>query len=420
MGVTVVNYLDRTCLAFAAPTLKQELAIDEVQFSRILMAFQLTYLLMQPVSGRLIDWLNIRIGMACAIAWWSAAQVLTAFCGGAVGFAVLRSVLGIGEAANFPGASKAVSQWFPPREKSVATGVINVGSGIGQMIAAPIVAALILQWNWRVAFVVTGFAGFLWLFVWLLAYRDPAQHPWLSTEERKHIREPGETEARREPSAGEGSKSAGGVRPQHDRSVVWTAILGDRSFWGLATARFFSEPAWQFFTYWIPLYLATERHLKLKEIAIFAWLPFLAGDLGSLVGGALGPLYMRFGASVLRARKLSAFTCAAIMVMAIFIGSAPSVGWAIFFFCVGAFAHQAMSATLLTLPADLFPERAVATANGLSGMAGGIGGLIFTGLVGIAVHHAGYAPLFVAIAIFDLLGSTVLWASVREPRRQAA
>src|SRR5262249_37292986 len=155
-------------------------------------------------------------------------------------------------------------------------------------------------------------------------------------------------------------------------------------------------PAWQFFTYWIPLYLATERHLKLKEIAVFAWLPFLAGDLGSLVGGALGPFFMRHGASVIRARKLSAFVCASLMVLAIFIGSAPTAGWAIFFFCVGAFAHQAMSATLLTLPADLFPNRAVATANGLSGMFGGLGGLIFTGLVGIAVHHAGYAPLFVA------------------------
>jgi ACS family hexuronate transporter-like MFS transporter len=348
--------------------------------------------------------------MACAIAWWSAAQALTAVCGGVAGFAAVRSLLGVGEAANFPGAAKAVSQWFPPRERSMATGVINVGSGIGQMIAAPVVAVLILRWNWRVAFAATGIVGFLWLSLWMLAYREPAHHPWLSSDERRRIRE--ETEKEAVPERPSRSKGVGDAE-------VWTVVLGARKFWGLATARFFSEPAWQFFTYWIPLYLATERHLKLKEIAVFAWLPFLAGDLGSLVGGALGPLFMRLGVSVIRARKLSALTCASLMVLAIFIGSAPSAGWAIFFFCVGAFAHQAMSATLLTLPADLFPERAVATANGLSGMAGGIGGMLFTGLVGIAVQHTGYAPLFVAIALFDLVGSTVLWVAVREPRREA-
>jgi ACS family hexuronate transporter-like MFS transporter len=410
MGVTVINYLDRTCLAFAAPTLKEQLAIDEAQFSRVLMAFQLTYLLMQPVSGRLIDWLGIRIGMAGAIAWWSAAQALTAVCGGVGGFAVVRSLLGVGEAANFPGASKAVSLWFPRRERSVATGVINVGSGIGQMIAAPIVAALILRWNWRVAFAATGAVGFLWLGLWLIAYRDPGQHPWLSSDEWTRIREGDEA------CDGARGSSADG----RERQAIWTAVLGARRFWGLATARFFSEPAWQFFTYWIPLYLATERHLQLKEIAVFAWLPFLAGDLGSLVGGALGPLFMRAGAPVIRARKLSALTCAVLMVFAVFIGSAPNAAWAVFFFCVGAFAHQAMSATLLTLPADLFPGRMVATANGLSGMAGGIGGLLFTGIIGVAVHRAGYAPLFVAIALFDLVGSTVLWATLREPRREDA
>ena len=410
MGVTVVNYLDRTCLSFAAPTLKQQLGMDEVQFSHVLMAFQLTYLLMQPVSGRLIDWLNIRVGMACAIAWWSAAQMLTAFCGGPVGFAMLRSLLGVGEAANFPGAAKAVSQWFAPRERSVATGVINVGSGIGQMVAAPVVAALILRWNWQVAFVVTGLAGFAWLSIWLVAYRDPAHHPWLSASEWARIREAKQQETAREEQA-----RGGGGAP-----VVWTAVLGTRKFWGLATARFFSEPAWQFFTYWIPLYLATERHLNLKDIAIFAWVPFLAGDLGSIVGGAMGPFFIRRGASVIRARKLSALVCATLMGLSICIGSAPSAGWAIFFFCVGAFAHQAMSATLLTLPADLFPERAVATANGLSGTAGGIGGLLFTGIVGVAVHRSGYAPLFVAIAVFDLLGSAVLWATVDEARPSAS
>ncbi len=190
--------------------------------------------------------------------------------------------------------------------------------------------------------------------------------------------------------------------------------MRQQNFWALAIARFLSEPAWQFFTYWIPLYLATERHMKLKEIGYFAWVPFLAGDFGSLFGGILSPFYIKLRFSVLTARKLSATTCAILMVGAIFIGTAPTAGWAIFFFCVGAFAHQAMSATLLTLPADLFPKHTVATANGLSGSFGLTGGLIFTLIVGYVALTIGYAPLFVTIAFLDLIGSTLLWLLLRE------
>jgi ACS family hexuronate transporter-like MFS transporter len=198
---------------------------------------------------------------------------------------------------------------------------------------------------------------------------------------------------------------------------VWRIVLGQKNFWALALARFLSEPAWQFFIYWIPLYLATERNMKLKEIAYFAWVPFLAADIGCIFGGLLSPFFIRFGSSVMTARKLSASTCAVFMVFAIFIGRAPTSGWAILFFCVAAFAHQAMASTLLTLPADLFPRRSVATANGLSGMVGGLGGMLFTVVVGAVVVRLGYAPLFVAIACFDLIGAAALWGLLREPSR---
>jgi ACS family hexuronate transporter-like MFS transporter len=178
-----------------------------------------------------------------------------------------------------------------------------------------------------------------------------------------------------------------------------------------------SEPAWQFFTYWIPLYFVTERHLDLKQIAYFASVPFLAADLGCLFGGVLSPLFVRLGCSVIRARKLSATVCASLMVLAIFIGRAPNAAWATAFFCVGAFAHQAISSTLLTLPADLFPQRAVATASGLSGTVGMLGGMISTLVVGYVVKTIGYAPLFVAFAFFDLIGAAVLWALLRERRQ---
>jgi ACS family hexuronate transporter-like MFS transporter len=404
MGVTIVNYLDRTCLSVAAPTLKEQLRIDEIDFSHVVVAFQLTYLLMQPISGRIIDKLNIRVGLAVAIAWWSLAQMLTALAGGWRGFAVLRAVLGVGEAANFPSAAKAVALWFRPSERTVAVGILNVGAGLGALVAPPFVVFLILRYGWQSAFVATGAIGLLWVGVWLLAYRPPEAHPWMSPHELAHIRQ-----GREELPVQEDSETAG----------VWRTVLTDRSFWGLAVARFLSEPAWQFFTYWIPLYLAVERGLKLSQIAYFAWVPFLAADVGCLFGGVLSPLFIKLGYSVMTSRKLSASTCGVLMMLAVFIGRAPTPAWAVAFFCVGAFAHQAMSSTLLTLPADLFPKGAVATANGLSGMIGGLGGMLFTLIVGVVAVKVGYAPLFVAIAFLDIIGAAFLWGLVREPRRGA-
>lgn len=400
MGVTVVNYLDRSCLSVAAPTLKSDLAIDELHFSRVVMAFQLTYLMMQPISGRIIDWLDLRAGLALSIVGWSAAQMLTSLAGGWGAFAAFRALLGIGESGNFPAASKAVSQWFRPRERTLATGILNVGAGIGAVLAPPIVVFLISRYGWPAAFVATGAMGIAWVALWLLLYRAPEQHPWLSMAELSYIKEGAVELTVEEPRPDEGT---------------WSAVLRQKNFWALALARFLSEPAWQFFTYWIPLYLATERHLTQTKLAHFAGIPFVAGDLGCIVGGLFSPFFVWFGATVMTARKLSASACALLMVFAGFIGTAPSVGWAIAFFCVGAFAHQAMSSTLLTLPADLFPKRMVATANGLSGTVGGLGGMLFTMAVGIVVPKTGYRPLFVAIGLFDLAGAALLWGVLREP-----
>jgi ACS family hexuronate transporter-like MFS transporter len=400
MGVTLVNYLDRTCLSVAGPTLKTQLRMNEVDFSNVLLAFQLTYLVMQPLMGRIIDFLDLRAGLALSILWWSIAQTLTAFAGSWRALAVFRALLGIGESGNFPSGAKAVSQWFRPRERTVATGIFNMGAGLGQAIATPLVVYWILRYSWQAAFVATGAIGILWLALWLLVYRSPDDHRWLSPAELAEIR----------------SDNAGPLPDQRTPKGVWRVVLGQKNFWALAVARFFSEPAWSFFTYWIPLYLATERHMRLKEIGSFAWLPFVAGDIGCLFGGLLSPAFIQLGVSVLTARKMAASTCALLMVFAISIGRAPSAGWAIGFFCVAAFAHQALASTLLTLPADLFPERTVATANGLSGMAGYLGALLFTKVIGVVAMRIGYAPLFVAISFFDLIGAAFLWGLLREPR----
>lgn len=405
MGITTINYLDRITLSVAAPEFKKSLGIGEVDYSYIVNAFQLAYLIMMPITGRIIDWLGLKLGFTLSIITWSIAQMVTAFATGWRSFAVFRSLLGITEAGNFPGGIKAVAEWFRPKERTLATGIFNMGAGLGALIAPPLVAFLILKYNWQTAFVVTGAFGLFWAILWAWLYHSPEKHPWLSREELRHIREGEQELATVEPPKGKG---------------VWKIVLPQRNFWALAIARFFSEPAWQFFSYWIPLYLATERHMNLKQIGYFAWLPFLAADLGSMFGGVLSPFFIKkMHMPVMTARKCSAAVSAVLMVFAVFIGRAPSPEWAIFFFCIGTFAHQSMSATLMTLPADLFPKSTVATANGLTGTTAVLGGMIFTMIVGRVAQNIGYGPLFTAIAFLDIIGVAFLWSLLREPRHFA-
>jgi ACS family hexuronate transporter-like MFS transporter len=403
MGITTINYLDRTTLSVSVPVLKKKLGMDEIDFSYILMAFQFAYLVMQPLVGRIIDWLGLRLGFAISIITWSIAQMFTGFATGWRSFAVFRSMLGIAEAGNFPGGIKAVGQWFRPKERTIATGIFNVGAGLGAAIAPPVVVWLILHYSWQFAFVATGAFSLLWAILWVLLYKSPEKHPWITKEELSYISE-GEREL--------------GVAEPPEKTGVWKIILPQRNFWAVGIARFFSEPAWQFFSYWIPLYLATERNFNLKQIGYSAWVPFIAADIGSLFGGMLSPFFInKIKLSVMTARKCSATVAALLMIFAVFVGRAPSAGWAIFFICIGAFAHQAMSATLMTLPADLFPKRTVATANGLSGTMAIGAGMLFTAVIGRVAKHIGYGPLFTTIAFLDIIGVTFLWSLLREPKQ---
>jgi ACS family hexuronate transporter-like MFS transporter len=397
---TIVNYLDRSCLAVAAPTLKKELQIDEVYFAYIVTGFQLSYMVFQPLAGRFLDWVGLRMGMAAAVIWWSIANMLHAFAGGWLSLAAFRTLLGVGEAGNFPGAIKAVGEWFPPKERTIATGIFNVGAGVGAMIAPPLVAWIILAYNWQMAFVLTGAVGFPFAILWILLYRPLEKHKWLRESERRHILK-GQAEM--------------AVQEQPEKGV-WRVVLPQRNFWAVALGRFFAEPAWQLFLYWIPLYLATEHKLDLKGIAIFAWVPFVAADVGCIVGGFFSPIFVKLGLSVLRARQCSATLSGLIMFCVIFVVWSPGPGWAIFFIGVGAFAHQTMSATLLTLPADLFPKRTVATAYGLAGTVGYASGLIFTLVSGYVAKYVGYTPLFVTSAFLDLIAAGVLWSLLRAPK----
>ncbi|WP_295561531.1 MFS transporter [uncultured Sphingomonas sp.] len=398
---TVLNYLARSSLSVAAPTLKGEFAMTTQQYSWVVASFQAAYTVMQPVAGYLLDLMGLRLGFAVFAIGWSVANCCHAFAAGWPSLAVFRGMLGLTEAAAIPAGLKTVAEWFPPHERTVATGWFNIGSSLGAMIAPPIVVTCIAIWGWQSAFVVTGAVGIVWAAIWYVFYRSPADHPRLSTTERAHI------EAGRDAAA----------QGHPDGPTNWRALLRTRDFWAIAIPRFLADPAWQTFSFFIPLYLVEAKGLDLKSVAAFAWLPFLAADAGSLLGGYYAPFVMRrFNVSLLTSRKIVVTTGALLMVGPACIGLTVSPAAAIALFCIGGFAHQMLSGALMTLAADLFDPRIVATAGGMAGSAAWIGGLSFSLLIGALADTIGYNPLFAALAVFDFIGAAVLWTLLRRPR----
>ena len=320
--------------------------------------------------------------------------MMHALAAGWISLAFFRGLLGLAEAAAVPSGIKAISAWFPARERSVAVGWFNAGTSIGALIAPPVVVAVSLWANWRVAFMVSGAVGLVWAIAWYVFYREPADHPALTDEERALIAADRPTKPPRRAAARE--------------------ILRSSKFWIIAIPRFLAEPAWQTFSFWIPLYLASERGMDLKQIALFAWLPFFAADLGGILGGYLSPfLEKRLGLKLLASRVAGICLAAVLMIAPGCIGLAASPYAAILLFCIGGFAHQMISVLINTLSADVFSTEEVGTANGFIGQAGWIGGLLFSLLIGQFADTVGYAPLFAALSVFDLIGAVVLILGVK-------
>ena len=397
---TIMNYLARNSLGVLAPELKHALNFSTQQYSYIVGAFQVGYTIMQPVCGIVVDLIGLRLGFALFAALWSATGMLHGFATGWMSLGAMRGMLGLFEAAAIPSGMKAVAEWFPDREKSVAVGYFNAGTSLGALLAPPLVVFLSLRYGWQSAFIVTGAFGFVWAALWYAVYRSPADHPRLSTGERTLIQQ-GQTHS---PPASK--------RPVRD-------ILGSRRFWAIALPRFFAEPAWQTFSFWIPLYLVTERHMDLKQIALFAWLPFLAADLGGILGGYLSPFLMRYCRIPLVWSRVAGVILGAFMMLGpACIGLVASPYAAIALFCVGGFAHQMISALVNTLSADVFDPDEVATASGFAGMAAWIGGLGFSLVVGALADTVGYGPLFACLGAFDLIGAALLVLLIRGQTKQ--
>jgi MFS transporter, ACS family, aldohexuronate transporter len=397
---SIINYLTRSTLAVAAPTVLKELDISTQQYSWILSAFQFAIML-QPLCGYVMDTVGLKLGFAIFAIVWSVVSMAHGLAGSWQTLFGLRALLGFAEGSANPAGMKATSEWFPATERGLAGGFFNMGASLGSMLAAPLVAWAILTHSWQFAFVLTGVIGLTWVALWLVFYQSPSKHRALSPSERDYI------------FSGQEKHLAGEGRP----SIA--TILGQRNFWGIAIPRFLADPTWGTLTFWLPLYLTTVRGFDLKQIAMFAWLPFLAADLGCMFGGTVSiTLQKHAGMGLINARRC-AFTVGALMMTGVaLVGAVDNPYVAVALLSLAGFAHQTLSVTVITMASDLFKRSEVATVAGMAGTCGNAGVLVFSLLMGALVTRVGYTPFFVGLAGFDLLGALILWTVVRERRRE--
>lgn len=379
---TALSFLDRQVLSILAPTLTAEFSMSNATYSRVVFAFVLSYTIMFTVGGRLMDRLGTRLGMALALGIWSVASAAHAVVAGAVGLGVARFFLGFGEGGCFPAATKGAVEWFPIEKRVLAIGIANGGSAFGAVIAAPLTAWLAVSFGWRGAFIATGVLGGLWLVAWLTAFRFAP--PELSRP------------------------SPGSTQP-----VPFAQLLGDRKVRRILLARFLFDPVFYFYMFWIPQYLSRERGFSLQDIGRYYWIPFLVLGISNIAGGRLSDVLVRRGWTPRRARMTLLIVAALITPVSWLASVAPTAGWAIALMAGLMFAHGIWIGNFLGLLSDLFPSKAIATVTGLSGTAGGIGGMLSNLIVGPVVDKFSFTPAFAVSGVLYPLAALILLFGTR-------
>jgi MFS transporter, ACS family, aldohexuronate transporter len=388
---TVINYIDRQTVSVLKTSISQDLGLTNSDYAAIQNSFLAFYGISQMVSGRLYDVIGTRRGFIFSIVVWSLAALAHATARTAAQFSALRAVLGFGEAGNWPGAAKMVGEWFPVRERALGMGIFNTGAAVGGALSPPIVAALALAYGWRVTFILTGALGFIWLALWLVLYRSPVTHPWITAAERAHILDGAAREPASEPV----------WRPG------WLHLLTYRQTWAVVMGRFITDPIWWLYIFWLPSYLQEARGFSLQQVGQSAWLPFLAGGIGALSGGyASGALISR-GWSVDRARKIVMIGGALLTSAGILAMRATDPWVALGWMALVLFGFQVWVNNLQTLPSDFFPGSAVGSVFGLGGAAAALASVLFTWGTGRVVDAFGYTPVFLVAAVLGPLGLIV-------------
>jgi len=397
----LVNFLSRQALSIAAPTVIASLHITTQQYGWITSAFQ-GGIMLQPVVGYIIDTLGVKAGFALFAFLWSVICMAHGLATNWQMLAGLRGLLGFAEGAFSPGGLKVVAEWFPAKERGLAGGLYNIGPSLGSMVAPPLVAWAILNYSWQASFVIVGAISLIWVALWLLFYRPVRKHPALSEKERQYILSGQETFLQAE-----------------DTKPALFSILRRRNFWGIALPRFLTDPTWGMLSFWVPLYLTTVRHFDLKHIALYAWMPFLAADLGCIFGPVVVLFLQRRGLDLIDARR-GAFTLGAIMMIGVaFAGVVQNPLMAVALISLAGFAHQTLSVTMITMATDLFPRNEVGTVAGMAGTCANLGILIFTLELGQRVDQIGYTPVFVLLAALDIIAAIVAWTVIRKPTAHA-
>jgi MFS transporter, ACS family, aldohexuronate transporter len=406
---TVINYLDRQTLSVLGPYLKADYSWNNEDFALIVIAFRVAYSIGQTMWGRMIDRTGTRRGLTITVMWYSIAAMLTSLAVGLRSFMAFRFLLGAGEAANWPAATKAVSEWFPRRERGLAVALFDSGSSIGGAVA-PLLVVGLYRWlgGWRPAFIVTGTLGLLWLVVWRLVYYPPDQHPRIGAAEREMLAD----DRRQELAEAPRSRS---VR------LGWAELLGSPRTWGAIAARALTDPVWFFITDWFAIYLVAKGFDPEQALVAF-WIPFVAADLGNFFGGGVSSWLIRRGWPVLKARK------AVVVFGGIGMASLAATLFAsnLFalagLFAISTFAYASFSTMALVLPSDLFASESVATVSGMSGTGAGLGTIASTYLIGVVADHYSFAPVLIAASVIPLVGVALVLLLVRDtpaPQRAA-
>ena len=405
-----INYIDRQVIGILKPTLQEQFHFDEQDYAAIVFTFQAAYAIGLLLSGRIMDRIGVRRGFALAVVVWSIGAVMhgaadwlpwlriptlsidppaVVFLGGATaGLALSRLVLGLGEAGNFPASIKAVAEWFPKKERALATGIFNSGTNIGALVTPLVVPWITLAYGWQWAFVITGVLGFGWVIWWFVSYRDPDTHPGVNAAELAIIQsDPVEKTA----------------------AIPWSRLLPHRQTWAFAAGKFLTDPIWWLYLFWVPDFLGRNHGLDLKTMGLPLVVIYLVADVGSIGGGWLSSHLIKRGWSTNDARKTAMLVCALAVVPMLAAAQVKSLWMAVALVSIAAAAHQGWSANLFTLVSDMFPKRAVGSVVGIGGMAGSVGGMLIALVVGAILQKTGsYVPIFVMAASAYLVALVII------------
>lgn len=372
---TTINYVDRQVLGVLAPELQRVIGWNEIQYSNIINAFQAAYAIGLLLAGRFIDRVGTRVGYSVSLGVWSLATIGHALVRTVLGFGIARFFLGLGESGNFPAAIKTVAEWFPKKERALATGIFNSGANVGATVAPLVVPWLTVRFGWQCAFLATGLISAVWIIPWTIIYRRPLAHPRLSKSELAHIHsDPAEPASK----------------------IPWSRLLAHRQTWAFAIGKFLTDPIWWFFMFWLPKFLNTRHGLTLTELGWPLVVVYNMATVGSITGGWLSARFFKLGWSANRSRKTAMLICALAVLPIVFAASVDKLWVAVGLVGLATAAHQGFSANLFTLGSDMFPRRAVASVVGIGGFGGAIGGVVVATFTGFVLQFTGsYVPMFI-------------------------